>query len=269
MNIRLDLQFDGHNYFGWQYQPNRTTVQGELEAALQRLTGTRVKLIGVGRTDAGVSAISYTANFVWPKGDQKEPSDWHSWLNTLPRALNQLLPKDIHVKKARCAADGFHARYDARGKFYRYTISLGTDPILSRHTWELNYPLELETMRQGAELFVGEHNLLPFCHLRLPMTRRSDSRAGCVTIFQLTVRRRRSVITGTPLLQIGIHADRFLYKMARRIVGALVDVARGKFPLDELHRAIIDKPQVQFQTAPARGLLLVRAYYALPTGWSS
>jgi len=251
VNVRLDLEFDGTAYFGWQYQPNRPTIQGTLEKALSRLFGARIGVTGVGRTDAGVSALSFTANFHLPGGALPRMP-----LSAIPPALNQLLPDDIRVKRAVPAGDDFHARYDARSKLYRYTIAFGPTPVLRQHVWELGYPVDTNLMVEGAKLFLGEHDFAPFCRLR-----RRIGDQGFVNVMRAAVRQRRSPITGARLLQVEFQADRFLYKMVRRMVGTLVDVGRGKFSLDDLRRAITVRPLVQFQTAPAAGLVLVRVYY--------
>jgi tRNA pseudouridine38-40 synthase len=247
MNVRLDLEFDGTNYFGWQYQPNHPTVQGTIEQALNKLFGARVGIVGVGRTDTGVSAVNYTANFHPPREME---------MRAVRAALNQLLPESIRIKRARQVPEGFNARHSAVSKWYRYTIVLAPTPILRRQAWQLSYAIDADLLSQGAHLFVGKHDFAPFCRIA-----RCSSHFGEVDIMKVMVRGRRSTITGAPLLQIEFQADRFLYKMVRRMVGALVDIGRGKFSLDDLRQAIEVRPLVQFLTAPAAGLVLVRAYY--------
>jgi tRNA pseudouridine38-40 synthase len=243
-NYLLDLEFDGTAYCGWQYQPSQPTIQGSLELALAKLFGTEVPVIGAGRTDAGVSALRYRANFHAPRELAPE---------AIAAALNQRLPRDIRVHRARRVSPRFHARFDALGKVYRYTIVQGNSPLLRRQAWELECPIDRDRMVRGARLFLGRHDFASFCRVK------PDN--GIVAVHRVNVERRRSSLTRVGLVQIEIEADRLLYKMVRRMVGALVDVGRGKFELDELKQAITDRPRVQFTTAPACGLLLVRVRY--------
>ena len=252
MNVRLDLEFDGTAYCGWQFQRDHPTVQGTLEQALARLFGSPVRVTGAGRTDAGVSALDYPVNFTAPR---KLPR------RTIRAALNQFLPQDIRVRRARSVAPAFHARFDARSKIYRYTIVGGRSPVLKRQAWELDYPVDRALMKQGARVFLGTHDFAPFCRLKKGRDFALRHPDGKVNVMRVRLLARRSAVAGRKLLQIEFEGDRFLYKMVRRMVGALVDVGRGKFPLSELRQAVQNRPQVQFSTAPARGLLLVRVKY--------
>jgi tRNA pseudouridine38-40 synthase len=243
-NIKLEIEFDGTRYFGWQFQPNRITVQGTIEQALAKLYGVPLGVTGAGRTDTGVSALAYPANYAAPR---------ELALSAIVAALNQRLPDDIRVHGAEVVPDAFHARYDARNKVYRYTLVRRHSPVLARHAWEFSLPLDLARMRRAAGDFIGEHDYAPFCRIA----------AGPepVAVKRVAVRTRRSTITRAELLQIEIEANRFLYKMVRRMVGALVDVGRGKFSPAELATAVRSGPRVQFSTAPACGLLFVKVRY--------
>jgi len=243
-NIKLEVEFDGTRYFGWQFQPNRITVQGTLEQALAKLYGVPVRAFGAGRTDTGVSALAYPANYAAPR---------ELALPAIVAALNQRLPDDIRVHAAEVVPDSFHARYDARSKVYRYTLVRGHSPVLARHAWELVLPLDLARMRRAAGFFIGEHDFALFCRI--------TTGAEPVKVKRVAIRERRSTLTGARLLQIEIEGNRFLYKMVRRMVGALVDVGRGKFGAAELACAVRHGPRVQFSTAPACGLVLVSVKY--------
>jgi tRNA pseudouridine38-40 synthase len=243
-NIKLEIEFDGTRYFGWQFQPNRITVQGEVEKALAKLYGRPVRITGAGRTDTGVSALAYAANFIAPRELK---------LSAIAAALNQRLPDNIRVHKAERSPDTFHARYDARNKTYRYTVVRRRSPLLARHAWELDSGLNVALMRRAARVFRGEHDYAPFCRITVG--------PEPVKVKRVAITERRSSLTGARLVQIEIEANRFLYKMVRRMVGALVDVGRGKFSPAELATAVRLGPRVQFSTAPACGLILVRVRY--------
>jgi len=260
--LRLDLEFDGAGYFGWQYQPRHPTIQAALEQALARLFGCPVHVNGVGRTDTGVSALNYTVSFLPPR--PLEP-------RVIQAALNQSLPRDIMVRRARRVGPEFHARYSARSRLYRYTIVPGKSPLLRNRAWEVFRKLDFELMRRATGLFIGEHNFAPFCRLRNPLSANgSQLTAHCgkpsavgrqPVVFKSAVRRSRDRITGLPVIQFEVEADHFLYKLVRRMVGALVDIGTGRNSLADLETAISRRPLVQFSTAPACGLVFVRARY--------
>jgi tRNA pseudouridine38-40 synthase len=258
--VRLELEFDGANYFGWQLQPNRPTVQSALEKSLARLYGAQVRAIGAGRTDTGVSALNYTVSFRPPRAFAP---------GIIIAALNQSLPQGIVVRRARLARPDFHARYSARSRSYRYTIVTARSPLLSRHAWEVFRPLDIALMTRAAKLFLGEHDYAPFCHLRTVRGHDSaqnpglsqDSAPGRVNVLKTVLRRSRDRLTGLPLVQFEVEADHFLYKLVRRMAGALVDVGLGRYTLADVETAIRRRPLVQFSTAPACGLLFLRARY--------
>ncbi len=243
-NIKLEIEFDGTRYFGWQFQPNRITVQGEVEKALAKLYGRPVHVTGAGRTDTGVSALAYAANFIAPRELK---------FSAIVAALNQRLPDDIRVHRAERVPDTFHARYDARNKTYRYTVVRRRTPLLARHAWELDSMLNVSLMRRAARVFRGEHDYAPFCRI--------TTGPGPVKVKRVAITERHSSLTGARLVQVEIEANRFLYKMVRRMVGALVDIGRGKFSPAELATAVRLGPSVQFSTAPACGLVLVKVRY--------
>jgi tRNA pseudouridine38-40 synthase len=243
-NIKLEIEFDGTRYFGWQFQPNRLTVQGTIEKALVKLYGVPLRITGAGRTDTGVSALAYAANFIAPRELK---------FSAIVAALNQRLPDDIRVRSAEAVPDTFHARYDARNKTYRYTVVRQHSPLLARHAWELDPALNVALMRRAARVFQGEHDYAPFCRI--------IAGPEPVKVKRVAITERRSSMTAARLVQIEIEANRFLYKMVRRMVGALVDVGRGKFSPAELATAVRHGPTVQFSTAPACGLMLVKVRY--------
>lgn len=240
--FRLVLEFDGSAYAGWQFQPNRPTVQGSLEAALLQTIGSAVPVTGCSRTDAGVSARNYVASFTADTALSPE---------RLRMALNSRLPEDILVKSASLAPAGFNARRSARRKVYSYLIVLGRSPLRRRRAWQFRYPLRIPPMRQAARLFIGRRDFRPFCQ-----TRKSE---GTCTLTRVSIRRRADEIT------ITVAGNRFLYKMVRRLVGALVACGQGRMSLADVRAALAGSPRVQFQTAPAQGLVLESVSYR--AGW--
>lgn len=232
-NIRIILEFDGRNYAGWQSQPNRPTVQSAVAAALQKVLGKKLTVSGCGRTDAGVSARNYVANF---HTDSAIP------LERLRMALNCELPQDILVKSAEEVSPDFHARYRAKSKTYVYRIIRGRSPLRQHHAWEFRYPLNPVRMRQVAKLFIGHHDFQPFCQTK--------AKNGYCRITSIRVK-----VSGDELL-VTVRGNRFLYKMVRRIVGALVAYGTGRLTQEDIKAALAGKLSKSFPTAPAQGLVL-------------
>lgn len=253
----LRLAYDGEGYSGWQLQPGRRTVQGELEAALLRLCGEAVRVTGSGRTDAGVHALGQVAHFDDPRGLPP---------GRLALALNAHLPPDLRVLAAAVAPDGFHARHDARDKTYVYQLHVpgGRDqpagraelPPLRRRTWHsAGGALDLQAMRQAAALLVGRHDFTA-------LSKRMDDARG-------TVRSLRSVRVlraphGVRLLVTG---DGFLYGMVRLIAGLLLDVGRGRRPAGGVPQLLAAADRSRGPPSlPAHALCLWRVRYGGPRG---
>jgi tRNA pseudouridine38-40 synthase len=237
-NLKLTIEFDGTDYAGWQFQPDRPTIQGELESALRRITRQGATVYGCGRTDAGVSARRYVANV---HVDSTLP------LERVRAALNHFLPADIHVHAVDKVAAEFHARFSAKRKTYVYRVVRGTSPLRRRHAWEYSYPLDVERVHRAARLFEGHRDFQPFCQTR-------DANGVCAV---------ESVLVGATgdELTITVRGDRFLYKMVRRIVGALVACGSGRTTQRDIRAALACRPSRPFATAPACGLLLESVEY--------
>lgn len=237
-NIRLTIEFDGTAYAGWQIQSNCQTVQGMLTAAVEAVLGTKVVIHGCSRTDAGVSARNYVANFRCPV---KIP------VERIPPALNHHLPDDIFVKDAEVVADDFHARYSARGKVYSYYIVCGRSPLRRRFAWEYTGRIDIERLKNCRQLFLGTSDFSRFCYDR--------SGGGWCTVRSITVQQHHDELVVT------VRGDRFLYKMVRRIVGALVAYATGRITKRDIRAALNGRKHRPFVTAPACGLILERVIY--------
>jgi tRNA pseudouridine38-40 synthase len=238
LNLKLTIEFDGTNYAGWQYQPRNPTVQGELESAAGKVLQQKVTVYGCSRTDAGVSARAYVANL---------HTDSPLGVERLKLALNHYLSDDILVLSIAEAGPEFHARHRALRKTYAYRIVRSRSPLRRRHAWEFWFKLDVEKMRKAAPLFEGRRDFQPFCQTR-------DAN-GCCTVESVLVEPAGDEVTVT------VRGDRFLYKMVRRIVGALVACGSGRLTQRDIRAALAGRPFPPFQTAPAHGLLLDSVEY--------
>jgi tRNA pseudouridine38-40 synthase len=251
-NIKLQIQYEGTDYRGWQIQggrlstssPRLKTIQGTIEKALRRILGQRVRLIGSGRTDSGVHAKCQVANF---KTDSSIPAE------KLRKALNALLPQDIVVSRATEVPPDFHSRFKARSKVYRYHILNGNvpDAFLRKTSFFYPYPLDLGLMSREARGLLGRHDFRSF------QAKDVRERGSIRTIHNISLRRRGRLVV------FEVEADGFLYNMVRNIVGTLIEIGRGRFPPGSLRRILRSKDRrLAGPTAPARGLCLVRVRYS-------
>ncbi len=242
--FRLTLEYDGTAYRGWQRQAEGPTVQAEIERALAVLTGAPVTVIGAGRTDAGVHALGQSAHFHSPTRLSPE---------ALCRGLNGLLPADIAVRECLAAPDTFHARYDAKGKRYRYRIlNRPVRSALERHrSWFIHRPLDLEGMRRAAAYLVGRRDFKSF-------EKSGSPRAH--TVRTVTAAEWRLEEEG--MLCFEIEADGFLRGMVRNVVGTLAAVGLGRLAPEEIPRILEARDRRRAAVcAPARGLFLLRVMY--------
>ena len=243
-NIKAVIEYDGTDFRGFQKQPSERTVQGELERALAKLfKQEKARVVGAGRTDAGVHATGQVVNFQLP---ETFPTD------RICPAVNGLLPTSIRLKKSEVVADEFHARYSAKARIYVYVVLNREAPtaILTRYVWHVMRPLNLEAMQSAAADLLGKRD---FGSFGVP------ERAGGSTvrrILNLEIRRRKDAIF------FRIRADSFLRGMARAIVGTLVQVGLGKRCSDEIAEilAACDR-RASSASAPPRGLYLTRVEY--------
>ena len=247
-NIRLILAYDGTDFCGWQRQPDAPTIQACLEGALHKLTGAPSQVCGSGRTDAGVHAVYQVANF-------------HT-ASTIPcanfvKALNNLLPPTVRIKRADDVGPTFHARFDVRRKTYRYRILMAPvcSPLLWRFVYHYPYHLNRERMAQAARCLEGEHDFTSFAAAG---QEEEDTKSRVRAIFRshLLWRPRSS------LLIYEVTGKGFLRYMVRNIVGTLMEVGRGKLASGEIPRILsaCDRTQAG-PTAPAQGLCLMKVEY--------
>src|SRR6187549_3130545 len=239
VRYRATVEYDGTDLAGFQLQRNARSVQGELEAALARLNGgERVVVDGAGRTDAGVHAqgqvIAFTIRREVP-------------IAVLQRAVNALLPRDVAIRDLRRAADGFHPRYAARYREYRYTVWNGPrSPLRERQALGLRRQLNITAMADAASVFEGRHDFTAFGGSTDRNPVRSEGR----------------------LVTIDVRAESFIRGQVRRMVAGLVEVGMDKMDATGLRAALAGRePALNGAAAPAKGLCLRRVVLGRRTTW--
>ena len=239
----LVCEYDGTAYCGWQRQINGPSVQQVLEETLAKLTGEPVTVTGSSRTDAGVHALGLCAHF---DSATRIPPD------KLAFALNTMLPPDIRIRESGPAPEGFHARYSACGKVYRYAFfnSRHDCAIGRQYAAHVPLPLNERLMHEEAQALCGTHDFAAFA------ASGSVATSTVRTIYRAQVTRSGETVTLTVL------GDGFLYNMVRIIAGTLMEVGTGKRAPGAIARAIATGDRLALgQTAPAKGLTLMRVLY--------
>jgi tRNA pseudouridine38-40 synthase len=237
VRYRARCEYDGTNFAGFQLQPAARTVQGELETALARLAGgERVVVDGAGRTDRGVHATGQVIAFTY-RGRVAGP--------VLQRAINAQLPPDVAIRDLRRAPDGFHPRYAARYREYRYTVWNGPrSPLRERTALGVRTPLDIAAMASAGSAFVGRHDFSAFG---------GTDRSPVRTVYAVRVRKEDRLVT------IDVRAESFLRGQVRRMVAGLLEVGLGKIDDAELRAALAARePALNGAAAPAKGLCLRR-----------
>ena len=243
---KLTIAYRGTDFSGWQRQASKRTVQGCIEDALEKIWGAKISLQGSGRTDTGVHALGQVASFNAPRR--------HAAVD-LQRALNANLPRDVRILKCRLVSPAFHARFDAKGKTYRYLIwnRLVQDPFTLDTHWHVPRPLDLPAMRRAARLLLGKHNFASF-----------TSNPGYERESTVRTVRRVSVVRNGAELIFHFTADGYLYRMVRNFVGALGKVGLGKITVDDFGKILkAQSRSAAPETAPACGLYLMNVTYPL------
>jgi tRNA pseudouridine38-40 synthase len=243
-NFKLTIEYDGTHYHGWQVQPNGVSIQQEIESALRTMTRQKVKLLGSGRTDAGVHALGQVANFTCDTAIT--PEAFH-------KGLNSILPNDIVIRHVMEVPLQFHARFNAISKCYRYHILNRPIPsaIERHHTWWIRFPLDLPAMAAAADHIIGRHDFKAFEGAGSP---RSN------TFRHIMEAKFNNQTPGRIIFDV--RADGFLRYMVRNLVGTLVDVGLGKIDPEHVKQILDSKDRSRASaTAPARGLFLVEVDY--------
>ena len=242
---RIDLEYDGSRYRGWQIQHNAKTVQGELQAVAGQLFSSRPEIYGSGRTDAGVHATGQVAHL--------KVAELQTDLT--PRQIqfgfNDLLPHDINIKKVTNAPDSFHARHDAVARYYMYQISTRRTAFGKSYVWWVKDRLDVKAMQRTAAMLVGKHDFQSLSE------RDEDKKQSTIVKVE-----HSEVFTDGDLICFRIGAGHFLWKMVRRIVGVLVQVGRGDLSDSEFERILKFKTDAAAKhTAPPSGLFLEQVLY--------
>ncbi|MEH7334775.1 tRNA pseudouridine(38-40) synthase TruA [Neobacillus drentensis] len=238
------LSYDGSGFSGYQVQPNKRTVQLELETVLAKMhKGLPVKVSGSGRTDAGVHAKGQVIHF-----DSALPIPEPKW----EMALNSMLPSDISVLSVEKVNESFHARFDAIGKEYRYLIHLSSkrDPFQRNFSYQYPYFLSVDDMKQASKYFLGTHDFTSFC----------ASKTEVIDKVR-TIETIEFVVDGD-LLVIRFVGNGFLYNMVRILVGTLLEVGAGNRSPSDMAEIIAGQDRrLSGKTAPAHGLYLWEVFY--------
>jgi tRNA pseudouridine38-40 synthase len=271
--FKLTIEYNGTRYSGWQIQKNARTVQGEIDRAVQNVTGRNdFELYGSGRTDAGVHAVGQVAHLdvitSLPPG-------------TLLRRLNDELPADINLLAAVVVPHRFHARRDAVGRRYVYQVAMRRAALAKPFVWWVKEPLDIGKMRTAARLFVGMRDFKAFAARDDQTGKRRRTSTGArpapggsraprgvalqstpSDLSTLVLIELLEIATEGSLVLIAIEGSHFLWKMVRRIVGVLVAIGRGDLDEAAAAQLLADDPETAARfTAPASGLFLQRVYY--------
>ncbi|HEY6306505.1 MAG TPA: tRNA pseudouridine(38-40) synthase TruA [Candidatus Angelobacter sp.] len=248
-NLKLVLAYDGHDFAGWQIQPDRATIQGTLVSAIEHLTGEKRLPQGSGRTDAGVHALAQVATV---KLDSPIPAA------NLGQALNDLLPPSIRVLSVEEVAADFHARRSASAKTYRYRVYRGDTcpPFLARYVYHHPYPLDEERMIAAAAVVAGEHDFTSFAAVD-PEDRKETLEPDNVRTIYLSEWKRKD-----DELIYTVRGNGFLHHMVRNLVGAFLMVGKGVLAAEDLRRILETRSRSAAPaTAPASGLVLMSVEY--------
>lgn len=245
--LKLTLEYDGTDFFGFQRQPHRYTIQQALEEALSKLFNKPMKIGSAsGRTDTGVHAKCQIVHF---KTDRSEP------VRQIQKGLNAHLPPAIVVRKIEEVKSGFHARFDAVGKTYEYCVwnDEARSPFWDRTAVHVMQPLNIARMRKAAQLFVGRHDFRSFCATEKPNQKKKETTR---TVKKIMIKKEGA------LLRFQFTANGFLHHMVRNMVGTLLEVGREKLEIKAIQEILQQKDRRKAAaTAPAKGLTLIDVTY--------
>ncbi|MEW6303005.1 MAG: tRNA pseudouridine(38-40) synthase TruA [Verrucomicrobiota bacterium] len=247
LKFKLTIAYDGSAYEGWQVQKIGLGVQQKVEEAIQKIFPTVKRIHSSSRTDTGVHALGMVAHVEIPKAAFRMP------VAKLALAINAHLPEDIRVMSATRSKADFHARFQAKGKQYRYYVwnDRSMNPLVRHYAWHVPKKLDLVVMRAGAKKFLGTHDFKSFA-----ANRNYEVENTVRTLTRCDLKR------SGPMLTFIIEGDGFLYKMCRGIVGTLVQLGQGKINERDLAHILTAKDRrAAGMTAPAQGLVLWKVFY--------
>lgn len=241
---KLEIQYEGTRYRGWQVQKNARSIQGELYKAAEEVFRQEVEIGGAGRTDAGVHAWQQFAHL--RVGELKR--DYTP--KQVQYALNDLLPADINVIRAYNSTPNFNARYDATSRYYLYQISTRRTAFAKNFVWWVKDSLDLAAMNHAIKLLPGKKDFYSFCD---PPTE---------AVSTLVNVEKAQLFTHGEMILFRIGANHFLWKMVRRIVGSLVEIGRGNLGIRDFEKLFTKKSRATAAwTAPPSGLFLEKVLY--------
>ncbi len=237
--IKGIVEYDGTNYSGWQKQINSNSIQEEIEKALRVILKNEIKIIGSGRTDAGVHALNQVFHF-----NTSSSID----LYQLKKSLNSLLPEDIAIKKLSVVKENFHARYSATKRTYLYVISRRKNVFWDRFSWTIFGDLNFNALKEIQLLVTGKKDFSSFCKAEDEVENKV-----CNVFYSRWFSKE-------DFLLYFISADRFIHGMVRGIVGMMIEFARSRLSLDEIKNIIEGKTR-NLIWAPSKGLILYNVDY--------
>lgn len=238
---KLTISYDGTDFFGWQKQKNKRTVQGVIENSLKGFFEDNFKFIGASRTDRGVHAEGQVAS-LHLSSPLKLP------IERFRRALNSTLPQDVYIKKIESAPSDFHARFSAKGKYYKYIISQSRNPFTVRYEWQIEFNLDFQHLLELSKVMKGKFN---FTHLIVG----DKNTSPIVTLFSTNVEKSGDKIV------FHIVGDRFTYKLVRILVGEMVYNTRKNLKIKDYLVFLYKNTPKVFHIAPPNGLYLVNVFY--------
>ena len=249
MRILITIEYDGTDFCGWQIQPDKRTVQGEVTSVLENLFGQPISLHGSGRTDSGVHALSQKAHF-----DLERPSAVP--VEKIPYAANTKLPADVCVKKAELVEDDFEAQYSAKKKTYRYSFYFSgiNRPLSDRFATQIPYSedrFDINFARKALEKLVGTHDFVAF-----------SSTGSTVKTTERTIYDATLVRNENGIYDLTVTGNGFLYNMVRIIAGTIAEIGLSQRPLSDVDDALLTGDRLKCgKTFPPRGLTLINVEY--------
>lgn len=260
MKILLTVEYKGSSFCGWQVQPNKRTVQGEIESGLYKLFGQKVSIFGSGRTDSGVHAMGQTAHFEVDKNIIKNFLNQSLNKNTIKLdrnklliAINANLPNDVKILKLKEVPNSFHARFDVKEKIYLYKLQTNTNvpsPLLNGLVGTCKKNLDIEKMVDAIKYLIGEHDFTSFS------SSKTETKDFIRKINYIKIRKINDIV------MFEISGNGFLYNMVRIIVGTLIDVGSGKLAIEDIKNILESKDRTKAsKTASACGLYLKKVRY--------
>lgn len=247
-NIRMTIQYDGSRYKGWQKQNIKgqsvSTIQGKIENVLSKMTGEEIQVIGCGRTDTGVHADKYTANF---------KTNSNKTLSDMSKYLNEFLPDDIVVTSLREASDRFHSRLNVISKTYVYTIDNNkfANVFLKKYAYHVEGKLDIEKMKEASKLLIGTHDFRSFSGVKAKHNKSTIRTINYINIYE-----------DNNIIKIEYNGNGFLLNMVRILSGTLIKVAKGEIDIIDIKNLLEAKSRSHIaEKAPAKGLCMKEVHY--------